>query len=104
MGLGRAYSTSPRPVCVPHQRAVPRIAVPIKSQPQQQHIQHADVSSASLWTFRASTQDATTSIDDSTGQRDLQKLIAMVPFRKLAIWGIVAFASYQLHEFMGVGL
>jgi len=34
---------------------------------------------------------------------ELQGLIRSIPFKKLALWGFVFVASYQLKEFFGVG-
>ncbi len=45
------------------------------------------------------------SVDDlhnSTGQGDLQRMIAQIPFRRLTIWGVVGFVAYQLSDFFGV--
>jgi len=39
---------------------------------------------------------------EETGQGDLQKLIAMIPFRKLAIWGFIVLLAYQLSDFFGI--
>lgn len=38
------------------------------------------------------------------GHKDLQRLIAQIPFQKLAIWGLVGFVAYQLSDFFGVSV
>ncbi len=41
-------------------------------------------------------------LHNSTGQTDLQRMIAQIPFRRLTIWGVVGFVAYQLSDFFGV--
>lgn len=35
-------------------------------------------------------------------KNELQGLILSIPYKKLALWGLVFAAAYQLHEFFGV--
>ncbi|GBF95935.1 hypothetical protein Rsub_08058 [Raphidocelis subcapitata] len=35
---------------------------------------------------------------------ELQRLINAIPYRRLCIWGVVALAAWQLHEFFGIAM
>lgn len=98
--LGRVINTCPRPFLA--KGVLPR---PLTSRPSNNlaPISNPQYDGPSTSASAVSHDVGTnTGSYEETGQGDLQKLIAMIPFRKLAIWGFIVLLAYQLSDFFGV--
>lgn len=89
-----------------------RVLAPLHLQPRvsivgisdQQQASRNNVSSRCSTSAAASSASAPAPSPLGSGPSDLQAMINAIPFRRLAIWGLIAALAYQLHDFAGVSL